>query len=105
MTVGQKDEILTFDSFLVMLGVFSYYEHEILSLYRLIPKISKFATQHAEGVEAGFEEKVEYKKNISKNSKNNNFQILKNVISLIFDFLFRSCHSICKLTPRLTFKP
>ena len=33
MTVGQKDEILTFDSFLVMLGVFTY-EHKILSLYR-----------------------------------------------------------------------
>ena len=45
------------------------------------PKISDYATQHAE---AGYEEKV----------KNQKKEKIKNVISLISDFLFRFCLSM-----------
>ena len=44
---------------------------------------------------AGSEERVKnLKNNIFKNIKNNIFKKFKNIISLISDFLFRSCHSI-----------
>ena len=56
------------------------------------PKICDYATQHAEAV---YKEKVKnQKKHIFKNLKNNILKNLKKVISLISDFLFRSCLSM-----------
>ena len=68
------------------------------------PKICDYATQHAE---AGYEEKVKsQKKHISKNFKNIILKFFKNVISLISDFLFRSCLSmLCSIVANFRTHP